>query len=73
MIVGWWGCCLGKDFLKRLVFNQDFKCSERGSCVTLLGESGVGEGNASAKVLRQTLSWCPLWASVQRWGLVGPI
>lgn len=48
---------------EEVTFNQNFECSERVSCVL---RKSVGEGTASAKVL----SWCPLWPSIQRWGLI---
>lgn len=45
-----------KELSEEVTLSQSFACSETVSCVTLSwGESVVGEGNASAKVLRQKL------------------
>lgn len=59
-----------EELSEEMTFNQNFECSERVSCVTVLRESAVGEGIANAKALRRELSWCPFWTSVQRWVLI---
>lgn len=54
-----------EELSEEMTFNQNFECSERVSCVTVLRESAIGEGIANAKALRRELSWCPFWTSVQ--------
>lgn len=51
------GCSFREELSEEVKFNQCFECSKRVSCVPVFGEK-VGEGNVSAEVLRQKLSWC---------------